>query len=141
MTFHGLLLDNFTVTHWAELLLRIVVATLCGSIIGLERSRRFKDAGIRTHSVVACTAALLMIVSKYGFADLSQGDLFFPGVRGGDPSRIAAQVPRPQLQYQRPHHRRRDLGCRRHRPRHRRRPLPDRHLHFSLHCHPAVFHA
>ena len=92
MTFHGLLLDNFTVTQGAELLLRIIVATVCGSSIGLERSRRFKDAGIRTHSVVACSAALLMIVSKYGFADLSQGDLFFPGVRGGDPSRIAAQV-------------------------------------------------
>ncbi|MBQ7534761.1 MAG: MgtC/SapB family protein [Stomatobaculum sp.] len=92
MTFYGLLLDSFTAPQWAELLFRIIVATICGSVIGLERSRRFKDAGIRTHSVVACTAALLMIVSKYGFADLSQGDIYFDGVRGGDPARIAAQV-------------------------------------------------
>ena len=92
MTFHGLLLENFTLARWAELLLRIIVAIICGSLVGLERSRRFKDAGIRTHSVVACTAALLMIVSKYGFADLSQSDIYFSGVKGADPARIAAQV-------------------------------------------------
>ena len=92
MTLFELYNSAFTHVHWAELVLRIVIATVCGSVVGLERSWRFKNAGIRTHSMVACTAALLMIVSKYGFADLSNGDVFFPGVRGGDPARIAAQV-------------------------------------------------
>ena len=73
----------------AVLLLRIVVATACGGLIGIERSRRLKDAGVRTHCLVACAAAMLMIVSKYGFTDL--GDAF-PGVRGADPARIAAQI-------------------------------------------------
>ena len=92
MTFFSMTMDDFTAVHWSELLLRLVVAALCGSLVGLERSRRFKDAGIRTHSLVACAAALLMIVSKYGFTDLEQAGVFFPGTRGADPARIAAQV-------------------------------------------------
>ena len=92
MTFFSMTMDDFTAVHWSELLLRLVDAALCGSLVGLERSRRFKDAGIRTHSLVACAAALLMIVSKYGFTDLEQAGMFFPGTRGADPSRIAAQV-------------------------------------------------
>ena len=92
MTFFSMTMDDFTAVHWSELLLRLVVAALCGSLVGLERSRRFKDAGIRTHSLVACAAALLMIVSKYGFTDLEQAGMFFPGTRGADPARIAAQV-------------------------------------------------
>ncbi len=93
MTFYALISDSFTTVQWAELLLRIVVAAICGWLVGVERSRRFKDAGVRTHCMVACTAALLMIVSKYGFADLSNPDgSFFPGVRGADSARIAAQI-------------------------------------------------
>ncbi|MBQ8868815.1 MAG: MgtC/SapB family protein [Oscillospiraceae bacterium] len=72
--------------------IRIVVAGLCGSFIGLERTRRFKEAGIRTHILVACASALMMIVSKYGFADLQFGDNFFAGIDGADASRIASQV-------------------------------------------------
>lgn len=44
-------------------LLRIVVAGLCGIFLGAERSRRLKEAGIRTHFVVACGSALMMAVS------------------------------------------------------------------------------
>lgn len=58
---------------------------LCG-IIGLEREVRRKSAGLRTHSTVGLAAALIMIVSKYGF-----GDVIGPGVTL-DPSRVAAQI-------------------------------------------------
>ncbi len=68
-------------------LLRMVVASLCGIFIGFERSRRQKDAGIRTHMIVALGAALAMIVSKYGFFDLLQ----YEGLRA-DASRIASNV-------------------------------------------------
>ncbi|MBE6909670.1 MAG: MgtC/SapB family protein [Ruminococcaceae bacterium] len=85
--------SNFTLVQWAELLLRLVVAAVCGWLVGVERSRRFKDAGVRTHCMVACSAALLMIVSKYGFADLEVAEgVFFAGVRGADSSRIASQI-------------------------------------------------
>ena len=72
-------------------LIRVLVATLCGGAIGLERTKRLKEA-IRTHCLVCCASALIMIVSKYAFADLSVGDAFFFGDRGADPARIAAQV-------------------------------------------------
>lgn len=54
--------------------LRIVLACICGGFIGLERSMRQKDAGFRTHCIVALGAALSMIVSKYGFFDVADYD-------------------------------------------------------------------
>ncbi len=68
-------------------LLRLIVAGICGATIGFERSRRQKDAGIRTHMIVALGAALAMVVSKYGFFDLLQ----YEGLRA-DASRIASNV-------------------------------------------------
>lgn len=65
-----------------ELMLRIVAAGICGAIIGLERSKRLKEAGLRTHCVVAIASALIMVLSKHGFAELGLGD----------PARLAAQI-------------------------------------------------
>ena len=70
-----------------DFILRLCVAGLCGTVIGLDRDYRVKDAGFRTHFLVAMGSALIMIVSQYGFADV----LAHSGV-GLDPSRVAAQV-------------------------------------------------
>lgn len=71
-----------------DFLTRLCVAGLCGTVIGLDREYRVKDAGFRTHFLVALGSALMMIVSQYGFEDfLATHD----GLRL-DPSRIAAQV-------------------------------------------------
>lgn len=70
-----------------EYMLRMVIAAICGGIIGYERSRRRKEAGLRTHIIVAVGSALLMIVSKYGFVDV----LEIPGMRA-DASRVASNV-------------------------------------------------
>lgn len=72
-----------------EYLLRILLAAVCGIIIGYERKKRGKGAGIRTHLVVALASSLMMIISKYGFADMTIGE---NGVRGADGARIAAQI-------------------------------------------------
>ena len=64
------------------LLLRLVIAVLFGALIGFERTNRYKEAGIRTHAIVALGSCLLMLLSKYGF----------PEVANADHSRIAAQV-------------------------------------------------
>ncbi|RKN78187.1 MgtC/SapB family protein [Paenibacillus ginsengarvi] len=70
-----------------EYLLRVILAGICGALIGYERKSRMKEAGIRTHFVVAVGAALMVVISKYGFRDQSGWEsLAF------DPSRIAAQV-------------------------------------------------
>ena len=50
-----------------EFILRIFVAALLGGAIGLEREYRSKEAGMRTHFLVALGSALFMIVSAYGF--------------------------------------------------------------------------
>ena len=67
--------------------LRLFVAGAMGVLIGLEREYRAKDAGYRTHFLVALGSALMMIVSQYGFAEVLKTDLIRV-----DPSRIAAQV-------------------------------------------------
>ena len=63
-----------------ELILRLALAALLGGLIGAEREYRAKVAGVRTHLLVALGAALMMIVSRYGFDG------------HGDPSRVAAQI-------------------------------------------------
>ena len=72
---------------FGDFTLRIFVAGVMGILIGLEREYRAKEAGYRTHFLVALGSALMMIVSQYGFEDVLKADL----VRL-DPSRIAAQV-------------------------------------------------
>ena len=63
-----------------ELIVQLVVAGVLGGLIGAEREYRAKVAGTRTHLLVALGAALMMIVSRYGFGGQ------------GDPSRVAAQI-------------------------------------------------
>ena len=77
-----------TVFDNLEFFIRIVLAAVLGALVGLERSKRQKEAGVRTHCIIACTSALFMIVSKYAFLDCLNID----GLRGADPARIAAQV-------------------------------------------------
>ena len=85
--------SQFSIMQNLDFLVRILAACFCGACIGFERTKRFKEAGIRTHIIVCCAAALIMIVSKYGFADLTYADgSVFNGTRGADPARIAAQV-------------------------------------------------
>ncbi len=70
-----------------ELFLRLLLACLSGAIIGFERSIKRKDAGIKTHIILALGAALFMIVSQYGFADLELSAAY-----KADASRIAANI-------------------------------------------------
>lgn len=85
--------SQFPLEQCLDFFIRIVVACFCGACIGFERSRRLKEAGIRTHIIVCCAAAVMMIVSKYAFVDLtSAAGEVFNGTRGADPARIAAQV-------------------------------------------------
>lgn len=64
-----------------DITLRLAVAMLLGGVIGFEREYRAKDAGFRTHFLVALGSALFCIVSQFGF-----------GFELKDSSRVAAQV-------------------------------------------------
>lgn len=76
--------------YWGEqvvFFVRILLAMLCGGIIGIERQQRIKVAGTRTHMMISMAAALMMIISKYGFQDV----IYTAGV-SWDVSRIAASI-------------------------------------------------
>lgn len=62
-------------------LIGILIAVILGFAIGFERKLRYKEAGIRTHTIVCVGAALIMVVSKYAF-----------GGQQADASRVAAQI-------------------------------------------------
>jgi putative Mg2+ transporter-C (MgtC) family protein len=70
----------------SEIALRLALAALLSGIVGLERERGERAAGLRTHALVGLGSCLVMVVSAFGFADwhYAQGAL--------DPSRMAAQV-------------------------------------------------
>ena len=69
-----------------EFIFRVFVAALLGGMIGFEREYRAKEAGLRTHFLVAMGSALFMIVSQYGFDAVLSTSITL------DPSRVAAQV-------------------------------------------------
>ena len=85
MTMVGYMTSQFSAVQNIDFFVRLLVACLCGAAIGFERSRRFKGAGLRTHIIVCCAAALMMVVSKYGFADLTDvNGVMYNGKRGAD---------------------------------------------------------
>lgn len=73
-------------------ILRIILAGICGILVGFERQYRSKEAGIRTHFMVACGAALMMIISKYAFFDVVSGGLIAGADIRLDPSRVASTI-------------------------------------------------
>lgn len=85
-------LKEFVFSHDLHLLLRMIVACICGFVIGFERKNRAKDAGIRTHCIVAVASAMMMIVSKYGFNDMIEGMMFLEADVRLDPSRMAQGI-------------------------------------------------
>ena len=75
---------------WDEALLRLALAAVFGAAVGIEREFREREAGLRTHMLVAVGSALFTLVSAYGFRDflIHNGG----GVVRADPSRISAQI-------------------------------------------------
>lgn len=75
-----------------EMIARCILASICGAIIGFERKNRLKEAGLRTHLIVALGSALMMVVSKYGFFDLLRYANEFGFEVKLDPSRLASNI-------------------------------------------------
>ena len=62
-----------------EMILRLLLATALGAIVGYQRERANKPAGLRTHTLICVGAALFTLASIYGFGE-------------ADPARIAAGI-------------------------------------------------
>ena len=63
-----------------EMVLRLLLATALGAIIGYQRERAGKPAGLRTHILICAGAALFTVASLYGFG------------AAADPARVAAGI-------------------------------------------------
>lgn len=76
--------------HEFNLILRILLAILCGSLLGYERERHGISAGLRTNILVCAGSALFMVISKYFYFTAGEplGDMALTR----DPARIAAQI-------------------------------------------------
>ncbi|PLY03400.1 MAG: magnesium transporter MgtC [Desulfuromonas sp.] len=72
------------------ILIKVLLATFAGGIIGLERERHGRPAGLRTHLLVCAGSCLMMLVSEAFF--LKYGNLPGTGVVRLDPGRVAAQI-------------------------------------------------
>lgn len=83
---------DFIYQYDLHYIFRIIIAGICGILIGYERKNRAKEAGLRTHCIVACASALMMIISKYAFFDLIEGNLYPGADIRLDPSRMAQGI-------------------------------------------------
>ncbi|MBO4510815.1 MAG: MgtC/SapB family protein, partial [Lachnospiraceae bacterium] len=66
----NLINDIFGLPFQIELILRLVLSCLAGAVIGYERKKREKVAGMRTHIIAALASALFSICSKYSYFDV-----------------------------------------------------------------------
>lgn len=73
--------------EWTEITLRLILASVFGAAIGLERERKNWTAGMRTHMMVCVGSALMMMVSAHGFYEVLGSESIEL-----DPSRVASQV-------------------------------------------------
>ncbi len=73
-------LNSISLELDAQMFLRLLVAMVLGALVGYERERAGKPAGVRTHGMVSLGAALFAVVSLHGFGS------------AGDPARVAAQI-------------------------------------------------
>ena len=74
-------------------MMRLALAGVLGAAVGFEREYRAKEAGTRTHFLVAVGSCLIMVVSQWGFRDMITLTAAFPGADiRFDVSRVAAQI-------------------------------------------------
>jgi putative Mg2+ transporter-C (MgtC) family protein len=81
------LASSLPTLNWDEALLRLALAATLGGLIGVERELREREAGLRTHLLVALGSGLFTIVGAYGFHEFLNS-----GASVVDPTRIAAQI-------------------------------------------------
>jgi putative Mg2+ transporter-C (MgtC) family protein len=81
---------QFTSSEYYDITIRLLLATLLGGLVGIEREQNNHPAGFRTHILVCVGSALIMLISMYGFEEFIRNH---PDINTiSDPARLAAQV-------------------------------------------------
>lgn len=80
--------DPFSALPWQVAALRLAAALVLGGVIGWERELQLKDAGLRTHMLVAMAACLFTLVA-FDLMQLSERE---PDTRSVDPLRLVDAV-------------------------------------------------
>jgi putative Mg2+ transporter-C (MgtC) family protein len=75
--------------YYYDITIRLVIATILGGLVGIEREQNNHPAGFRTHILVCLGSALIMLISMYGFEEFFNEHNNFVV---SDPARLAAQV-------------------------------------------------
>lgn len=73
---------NLEMKEILDIIIKLVLALICGGILGIERERKKRPAGFRTYMLVCLGATLVMMTNKYIYEQYNTGD----------PARMAAQV-------------------------------------------------
>lgn len=76
------IMDQLEKISLFSIILRILLAMLCGGVLGIERAKAKHPAGMRTYILVCLGSALVMMTGQYMF------EIF----NNGDPARLGAQV-------------------------------------------------
>ena len=61
--------------YYLDVVVRIIVAVICGGAIGFERENRNKNVGVRTYMTVCLSTSVVMIIAKMCFRDTNSGDV------------------------------------------------------------------
>ncbi|WP_455714328.1 MgtC/SapB family protein [Anaerosporobacter sp.] len=77
------IVGNLREINYLSIIVRMLLALLCGGIIGFDRERKGRPAGFRTHILVCIGSTLVMITSQFIISVLKMGT---------DPTRMGAQV-------------------------------------------------
>ena len=75
-----------------DVAVRLVIATVCGGLIGIERGKKNRAAGFRTYILVCVGAALTMVLGEYLIEMETVWKAILPGLAKTDASRFGAQV-------------------------------------------------
>lgn len=76
-------MDYLREVNTLSIVIRLTLALICGGIIGIDRGRKRRPAGFRTHVLVCIGSALAMLTNQYIVQEMNIG---------GDPTRLGAQV-------------------------------------------------
>jgi len=70
-----------------EIIIRLLVALFVGAVLGIERTKARKPAGVRTHALVCITSTMISIISAYGFGEFADNSII-----SMDPARLIVGI-------------------------------------------------